>query len=93
MARKKVAVVDRSGRMVAVQGFEIPLGLARRLTDDAVFILGHIARKGAAFFQADDGQQDTVAQLQEIASEGYFVMHSQGYLHTFVVPEKFEVRV
>jgi hypothetical protein len=77
----------KSDDIVAVQGFEIEVGLANELTDDAVFILGHVKRNGAATFETDDGPEDakTVQYLRKVAEEGYFSMFSEHNDHVHAI--------
>lgn len=83
-------------KVATIQGFEIPRRLARQLTDDAIWILGHIKRRGAAYFETDDSLEDsqTVGQLRKIANEGYFHMTSNddGHVHWIIDSDRFRVR-
>lgn len=93
--RQMVAVKETQ---VCVQGFEIDADLAGKLTDDAVFILGHVKRRGAATFQTDDGDEDakTVEQLRKVAAEGYFAMFSERDDHVHAIIDdgmKFQVKM
>lgn len=77
-----------------VQGFEIPTPLANKLTKDAVWVLGHLWRYGAAIFEIDDGLEDatTIEQLARIAQEGYFYIHNNEHV-VFVIADKKKFRV
>lgn len=90
LLREAEAAVDEftAEHVMEVQGFEIPLQLATELTDDAVFILGHVKRNGVAVFETDDSEEDfkTVEQLRRIAEEEYFSLCSErdGHKHIIV---------
>lgn len=76
-----------------VQGYEFPDHLL--FSDDAVFILGHVRRRGAAYIQVDDSSDDheTVHQLNRAAGEGYFSMvEVSGHGWLLIEPDRFEVR-
>ena len=78
--------------MKIVQGYEFDDDL--ELNDDAVFLLGHLKRRGVVYFEIDDSydQQETVDQLIDASEEGYFRALQVGeHQWLLVEPEKFRV--
>lgn len=86
--------------VMSVQGYEVDASFAKKLTDDAIWILGHVRRRGAAFVEFDDSKehQDTRQQLRKMAVEGYFQIAEckEGYFdeHSMcIVGDRFRVEL
>lgn len=93
-AKRKAAAVEDCVKQKGyhtVQGYEFPKDL--QFSDDAVFLLGHLKRRGVAYFQVDDSTTDheTVEQLVQASKEGYFSFIEVEGACLLVEPSRFEV--
>ena len=89
-------VEDSQNRLCIVQGFEFDEELAESFNDDTIFMLGHLKREHAVYFQTDDGLEthETIKQLQKASEAEYFKVIVNGTHGCLVIElEEFEVQL